>query len=224
MAFAGWCVLGPFSSIRRFIFSVGWLIAALFSHAYLMSLMFPASSPGERGFRLAGLLVVQWLAVQIAFWPLAISCHLRISRGALGVSDNRWGQYSIGELLILTALAAMVLGAGRIAIGVYGLEGIDGGRILAAVLHESWIVVTNSIIALLLINATLIRRHAVLATFAAIALVGVITHLEVPFAERLMGTVDATYLQSVATNILQSAWILGLLLTLRAGGYRMTAT
>ena len=88
-------------------------------------------------------------------------------------------------------------------------------------LHESWIVVANILIAYLLINAALVRTYALLTICAVVTVVAVITFFEVPVAQHLLGNVNATYLQSIAINLFQSVWLLGILLILRAGGYRL---
>ena len=171
---------------------------------------------------------VQWSLVQVPLWCLVWWNGLRIQH-ALAVAPTRSvpsGQFGIRQLMIFTAVVAVLLGVGRMLVIV-----VDWNRALpGVVVHEApifgFIVLVNTLYALPLALAVLMRRWNLLAWFIGAAMVAGATQVEVAVIERMIqGGPNAELPILLWTmNLCQSAWVVALLAILRVTGYRLATT
>jgi hypothetical protein len=219
---AGWCALGPLSLMSRLPLAFGWM------GALVVALGFNIAFDGPPGGGLMILvivgaaLIVQWLLVQLPIWPLVALYGLRIcSQGAAAAPNYlRDGQFGIRQLMILTITVALVLGIGRLALG--GLKADDFRGVASGVAIFAFLAISATLISIPLITAALLPRKTLLAIGAALGLVVLTTIVEIPLMRRV-GWSPTEYDTVVWMNVSLSAWILGTLLLLRAGGYRLAA-
>ena len=136
---AAWTALGPFRLIMRLPMSAAWIAAMVLLVAV-----------GESHMPLQGLLIVggaftgQWLLVQMPLWTLVRIYGLRIAHGGdLKASPAADQQFGIGQLMILTGIVAVVLGAGRLLLGGFTWES-DRGQGMEMVRSYCLIVVANA--------------------------------------------------------------------------------
>jgi len=86
-----------------------------------------------------------------------------------------------------------------------------------------FIAVSSALVSFPLMAAALLPRKTALAVCAAVALVGLATFFQVPLIQRILpgGSSPDDLAIFLLMNAFQSAWILGIVLLLRAGGYRL---
>jgi hypothetical protein len=90
---AAWTVFGPLPLVQRLPIALAWC-AALCLLALGVS--------GEAGLALASgvAIAIQWVTVQIVFWPVAAALSLRIDRpGEPDIDAGAYRQFRIGQLL-----------------------------------------------------------------------------------------------------------------------------
>jgi hypothetical protein len=115
---AAWCALGPYALIRRLPLSFTWLAAIVTSFGFAIG-----RSPHPNGFGVllvyGGAVVVQWLLVQSPIWLFVVRYRLRVAHrdDVVSITHRHDQQFGIRQVLILTTLVALVLGAGRFLLG-----------------------------------------------------------------------------------------------------------
>ena len=115
---ATWCALGPYALIRRLPLSVAWIAAIVL--AFGCNIAQESNSNGLAVLLVyGGAFVGQWLLMQLPIWLLVARYNLRIvSANDIALSrKNCEQQFGIRQVMILTALVAIVLGAGRFLLG-----------------------------------------------------------------------------------------------------------
>jgi hypothetical protein len=217
---AAWCALGPFRLVHRLPLAGAWL--AMIVIAFGCNQAFGAAAELIVLLVFGGGMLLQWLLVQGPLWLLAAIYGLHVVHrdDAALKTDRRHQQFGIRQLMILTALVAVVLGIGRWTLGGMSTDEFrddwqDGVLIL------SFLGICNSLIAFPLVAAALLPRWTVPAVVAALALVAVATALEVPLLEMISKGGESWILWLM--NGVQAAWILGVLLLLRLGRYRLSS-
>lgn len=214
---ATWSALGPLPLMARLPLALTWLAALVIA----VSLQGP---PGALAIAvvISGALVAQWLIVQSPLWLLVARYGLRIRPvecmdQAAAPAEQQFG---IRQLMILTAIVAVVLGIGRVALGGIQWGGFEPGKAIAAF---AFLALASALVAFPLVAAALLPRGVALACVAAIGLVALTTAFEEPLF-RLLSTGGSADLRLFAwMNASQCAWILGVLFLLRAAGYRLTS-
>jgi hypothetical protein len=220
---AAWCALGPFALVRRLPLAFAWIAAIVLSFGF--SIARESNSDGLPMLLVYGGAVLgQWLLVQIPLWLLVARHGLRIV-GASPKPANRQlldQQFGIRQIMILTALVAVVLGAGRILLG--GMKSNEPFGDWTKVLIFAFFAVSNAAIAFPLIAAALTRQNLTLRIAGAILLLAPITFFELMifnWLEPFASPNGEEYWILILINAIQTPWVLSVLLLLRAGGFRL---
>ena len=220
-----WCALGPYALIRRLPLSFAWVTAIAL--AFGCNLSWAKSSNGLVVFLVyAAAVMGQWLFVQAPLWLLAGRFGLRIvsCQENVEISKREEQQFGIREVMVLTFLVALLLGAGRFMLGGLKSDGAMGG--IKGALVFGFLALSNAIMAVPLIAGALAPRRALRAVGGALLIVALMTALELPLLALFWpgGKADwDDYLVFVFINAVQCAWILAVLLLARAGGFRLVA-
>jgi hypothetical protein len=218
---AAWTVLGPLALVIRVP------LALVLQAGVLVSVVSAGGTVRlDQAGLYGGLLLGQYLLVQIPLWGMTVSRRVR-----LGNLDDRAGsfrpsdqQFGIREVMVLTAGVAIVLGIGRFLVHsantvVFRAYWPESGLILLI----GFLVVCNTTISLPLLFAMLLQRHALVAGLIAMLATLVVTAIEVPAFELVRGGGNNDIsIVLWAMNLSQALWILAALLILRLGGYRLT--
>jgi hypothetical protein len=221
---AAWCALGPFPLIRRLPLSFLWLAAIVVSFGCNI-----AQQANSQGFQIlvvyGGSMLLQWLLVQFPIWIVVARYGLRVGLPdeADRVSDSHGNQFGIREIMVLTALVAVVLGMGRLMLG--GLQGEDDFSKWRDILIFVFLAAANAVISLPLLGSVLLPRRAIAATCGALVFAAFATALEMSLIQVLSsgkGSPDELVIFA-AINIFQAIWVLTVLSTLRIGGFNLWA-
>ncbi len=220
---AAWCALGPFALFRRLPFAFAWIAAIVLSFGCNIA---QESSPDGLSMLLVygGAALGQWLLIQIPLWLLVARYGLRIVDANYQPANRelRDQQFGIRQIMILTALVAVVLGAGRTLLGGMNSEQPFGHW--PSVSFFAFFAVSNAAIAFPLIAAALTSRNAPLKIAGASLLLAPITFCELmifDWLEPFGGPTVEEYWILVFINAVQAPWILSVLLLLRAAGFRL---
>jgi hypothetical protein len=220
---AAWSALGPYALIRRLPLSFAWIAAIVLSFGCNI-----AQGSNSNGLAVllvyAAALVGQWLLVQAPMWLLITRYGLRIVSAEHQPTTREQSdqQFGIRQIMILTALVAIVLGAGRFLLG--GLKADQSFRDWRGVLLFGLLALSNAAIAFPLIAATLRRRNPLPAILGALLLVALATVAELSVVSWLWPSGKPSahdYWIIALINAFQCPWILTVLLLLRAGGFRL---
>jgi hypothetical protein len=221
---AAWCALGPFPLIRRLPLSFLWLAAIVVSFGSNV-----AQQANSHGFQVlvvyGGGMLLQWLLVQFPIWIVVARYGLRVGLPdeASLVRDSRGNQFGIREIMVLTALVAVVLGLGRLMLG--GLQGKDDFSKWRDIVIFAFLAAANAVISLPLLGSILLPRRAITATCGALVFAAFATALEMSLLQLLnpgKGQPDE-HVVFAAINVFQAIWVLTVLSILRIGGFNLVA-
>jgi hypothetical protein len=218
---AAWCALGPYTLIRRLPMSAVWLSAILL--AFGCNVAREGESNGLLNFLLFGsMLLTQWLLIQAPIWLVVVWYGLRITDeletdSIFGTRDRQFGTR---EIMILTALVAIVLGTGRLLLGGLKADGSFGDWTVA--LLFGLMSLSNAAIALPLIAASIARRNWFRSLCLALLLSVFTTAIELSLFSQLT-SMGRGYWMFASANLVQCSWIVTVLLFLRAGGFRLVS-
>ena len=183
---AAFTALGPFPLIWRLPLSLAWLAASV----VVLTINFWISGPrGDFAIVVVFGCVAfgQWLLAQAPLWGLAVGYGLRVrhtSETSSGL-DRKDRQFGIRELLIVTAVVAVVLGIGRaLAILIAPHVTLEYEPFLIV----SFLAVAGIIMTLPLVLAAMLPRHAVLSSLMVLVLIGLGTLAELPLLSALHAT------------------------------------
>jgi hypothetical protein len=219
-----WCALGPLALAHRLPLSGAWLAALLISLGCNI-----AGSPSPEGLEVlliyGAVLVGQWLLVQAPMWFFVRRYGLRIAHQDDLPSDidERVHQFGIRQVMILTALVGIVLGLGRLLLGGLNASGSFGDW--RGILLFAFLAFANAVTALPIVALTMLRRSVLAAIGGALALIALMTVLELPVVAMLgPGPMNAReYSIFTLISSFECVWIVAVLLILRGGGYRLTS-
>jgi hypothetical protein len=219
-----WCALGPLPLTQRLPLAVLWL--ATVSMAFGLNLAREAVLNGLIMFAMfGGILLLQWVLVQIPLWLLTARLKLRIIHESEALAEiyQAGQQFGIRHVLILTTLVAMVLGLGRLVLGRHNQEGGPGPPPAGVVIALTALPIFNAIYALTVTGASVLEKGRNLGVVLAIIAVGLLSLLEVTVLD--LATTKSSnwheHLMFVSFNLVQAMWIAVVLWLLRAGGYRL---
>jgi hypothetical protein len=216
---AAFTALGSGALIRRLPVCLAWLFCLAFAMA-INSLLYSQPNPAIILFATFG----QWLLAQAPLWILAWrrGLGIRLGEDRVGRSAGQL-QFGIRQLMILTAIVAVLLGAGRaLAPAIKSI--VDGGS-----WHEApafaFVVATNVVLTLPLALGILLPQRAGLACVLGLAFLGLATWCELSLLWVFLPGTGAPDPDVVgmfwAMNLLQAAWVLVPLGVLRLVGYRL---
>jgi hypothetical protein len=211
---AAWTAFGPLSLVLRLPLALAIQAGLLLVVLFTMGVGFDLGIIGSLG----GLVLGQWLLSQLPLWALVWRrrVSLRAVDAAAG-SELPDHQFGIRQLLILTAIVAVMLGAGRLLVLSLQLQVTPMGRGQVAVLIL--VGFCNTILTLPLIVAALSPQRAILGCCLAIGLVALVTLCEIPAFTYL--SPGSGQLVFWIMNFGQAFWVLLATGILRAGGYRL---
>jgi hypothetical protein len=216
---SAWTALGPLPLAQRLPLSLGWNAALVIA----FSINPAANGPGGK---LALFLIVaasiaaQWLIIQIPLWGLAIAYGLRLRHEEDPPEAQTRRQFGIRQLMIVTAIVAVLLGVGRavfLASLPYLREAAFDGAAVFGVLMVAGIIMTLP----LLLAALLPGHNAWAASAVVLALIAAGTWYELPLLQLVPtgpgGGPNEWHLAFI--NAFQAAWVLGIAGVMRWLGY-----
>lgn len=213
---AVWTAFGPAPLVWRLPLSLIWMTMLAATLAINGRLTGTAVFLGAC---LAGL----WLLLQLPLWGLVIGfgIHLRHVDEAEWQRDPRQPQFSIGELLILTALVGVVFGIGRAMMtNMHERFVLVGGLCEIPFLLTAVATITLSLPLLL---AALIRRMTLLVVLAAVVLMGMATVCEQLLVQGRLSGLASTPSVYVGIYPFAAATILTIAVVARLNGYYLVS-
>jgi hypothetical protein len=214
---SAWTALGPLPLLWRLPLSLGWVSAL--SILFVVNTTIHGNGPDAQfGLILAICLAGQWLLVQCPLWVLVVLYGIRLRHVSDPPETIRDRQFGIRQVMILTAIVAVVLGACRwaAAASAQAFSNTDWNEvIILAFLAAAGIAMT-----LPLLVAALLPRYWWLAIAVVLALIACGTWYELPLMQIAGGRgggPDIWHL--VFINGFQSAWILAVVALVRLCGY-----
>jgi hypothetical protein len=221
---ATWCALGPLPLAQRLPLSALWLTVV--SMALGLNLARESASNGLVALAMfGGILLLEWVLVQIPLWVLTTRRGLRIVHASATMAEGRQSeqQFGIRHVLILTTLVAIVLSFGRFALGGLKQEGTPPPASIVVVF--SFLAIFNAIYTLTVAGASFLETWRYVGAGLAIVAVGLMSLLEVPLLDLAARQASSRheYVMFTSFNLVQATWIAVVLLLLRAGGYRLVS-
>lgn len=203
---AAWTALGPGPLRWRLPLALAWCILLIVALAAGLN-----GPPAEIVVTLAACVAGQWLALQAPLWFLSASYGLQIHyRGMETETSIRPLQFGTRQLMIVTAILAVLLGVGRALVTT-----IDASSEVFAFI---FLAVAGILMSLPLLLACLLPRWAVRSVLILLALIAAATWGEYPLLQELGGD-GPEFWHFMWINFFQSAWIVFVITLLRAFGY-----
>jgi hypothetical protein len=214
---AAWFPLGPLSFRWRAILTAGLLAGIIV--AVGISISGAMEGVAVVILLVGGMLFVQWVLTQLPFWSLVAFYHVQVCRPPNAVEVNHpMREFGIRQVMILTAGCAAVLGMFWLLFPMRSWQisqvGLDG------LLVVGFVAAVDSLIMFPLTISVLLERKASLATAMAIGFAALVAASEMPVMGSLPYALSETGMLWWI-NVVRCAWVLGILLILRAGGYRL---
>jgi len=222
---AAWTALGPLPWYVRLVLAPLWLAILWGCLALNIGVN---GGPGQVLLLFAACLLGQWILVQLPLWGLALGYGLHLQRRSDTVAGKPLGgvprqlQFGIRQLLILTAIVAVVLGALRALVLVIIARIDDKGMGEGAIFI--FLAVAAVVMTLPLVMAALLPRLALPATLVILTLIGLATYWELPLLSLLPKTAGPDTWHFIFINAITSAWILAIIGAMRLGGYGLATT
>jgi hypothetical protein len=219
---AAWTALGPLPLVWRLPLSLGWLAALIAALAVNMSV----HGPGDDAEILAifGCVILgQWAVAQTPMWGLSIGygVRLRYTSDADAATDRNERQFGIRQVMVVTAIVAIVLGIGRVLIPALVKPDVFAAGPLIII---AFLAGTGIVMMLPLLLAALLPRLAVPTSLLMLILIGLGTAAELPLLTAINrvpgGGPNSWHFYGI--NGFQAAWVLALAGSMRLGGYRLS--
>lgn len=213
---AAWTALGPGPLLWRLPLSLGWV--ATLAIAFMVNLALNNhGGDSEVVLLMAACMGGQWLLVQLPLWGLAVFYGVRLRHRSDPERTARDHQFGIRQLMILTAIVAVVLGACRWLVAAT-FNQFEGAA------HEApvfiFLAVAGIAMTLPLMMAALLPRYAWLATLLALVLIVIGTWYELPLVTMVYGRGGGPNIWHLTfINAFQAAWVLAIVGSLRLCGY-----
>jgi hypothetical protein len=213
---AAWSALGPGPLLVRFALSLVWVAVLVIVVAFNIGLH---GGPSEVPFILGVCLFGQWLLVQLLLWPLVVFYGLRLrpQEEFSGAPDRRDLQFGIRQLMIITAIVAVVLGVGRMVVINFGNRFSLGGEAADFV----FLAVAAVVLSLPMLLAALLPRRARPAVVVTILVMAVATFLELPLLRAWQAHPGPEVWHFLWINLFTAAWVLAVAGIARLTGYRI---
>lgn len=209
---AAWCAFGPGHLIWRIPLSLMWIILVVFGIGVNIGLHGgPESAVTVVGVCLVG----QYVALQFPLWLLAFGFRIQlrhISEANSGVAKQL--QFGISHLLIVTAIAAGLMGAGRLALATMP----RGGEYPVFI----FLVVAAVIQSVPLLLSALMRRYAIPAALAIAVFIAIATVWEVSLLQSLKLGPGPDMRHLIAINLFTCLFTLIVAITVRLNGFSLT--
>ena len=214
---SAWTALGPAPLLWRLPLSLGWIAALVI--AFLINIGVNNHGPDAGvAFIMGACLIGQWLLVQVPLWGLAVGYGVRLRHQSDPPKSTRERQFGIRQLMILTAIVAVVLGVSRaiVAEAISHFSQDDSERMAVFV----FLAAAGIVMSLPLLLAVLLPRRALLATLIVLGLIAIGTWYELPLVMQVYtGPGGPNIWHLTFINAFQSVWILAVVGLLRLCGY-----
>lgn len=216
MLAAAWTAFGPGRLLIRLPLSLAWGALMGLSIDLPLSLV---EGPRQFGYFLL-LTSALWLVAQVPFWGVANFFHLKLHHQGTtpSASDERSGQFGIRELMVFTALVAVLLGLGRWLLqSVPNLFSADDELKFWGFLFVSQIAISVP-----LICATLLPRRVFAGILVSLLLIAGFTAVQSPLATQIMGgSPNDEFSLFIGTNFASIFWVFVFAPVIRFSGYHL---
>jgi len=217
---AAWLALGPFSFPLRLVWAPTAATLCLFISAIALAL---ARADGKS---IAGIFVAggaQFLLLQAPYWLLRWSNGLRVMHASqfdeLALPERF--QFRLWQMLLVTTVAAIVLGIGRGLVSLLTVSGFRARDLAEMVVFLTLFVGFNLLLAWPMIWAVLSPGRAGWKIAVALALVAATTAVEYPVVASLLGNGGAPWWCFILLNGPQIFCLAAHLVATRICGYRL---
>jgi hypothetical protein len=213
---AAWTALGPAPLLWRLPLSLGWIAALVI--AFMMNMGINGHGNVEVALIMGGCLAGQWLLVQAPAWGLAVGYGLRLRHRTDPPESIRERQFGIRQLMILTAIVAVVLGVARVVVAeaISHLGEHDSGQVAVFV----FLAAAGIIMTVPLLLAVLLPRLAWLATLAVLLLIAIGTWYELPLVTMVYSSGGGPNIWHLTfINAFQAVWVVAIAGLVRLFGY-----
>jgi hypothetical protein len=214
-----WTALGPLSLGLRLPLSGAWLMVLVLGLGTNLALHNPGGDPLGVVAVIGGCLAGIWMLVllplgSLAFWHGMRLRHRSEPCRALQPRDRQFG---IRQVMIVTAVVGVLLGAGRaIVVWLMSHENIGSGEPLIFV----FLAVAGVVMMVPLLLAALLPRLALPASLVVLVLIGQATSWEASLFQLIpQARGGPDYWHLLLINAFTAAWVLGAIAVLRLGGY-----
>lgn len=229
-AAATWSALGPFRLVVRLPCALCWtLMTGLLLMYHIITSSGGSSHATMEAVVLAAAFLVLWLVVQTPLWIARAIYRFRIDLPLESASADALPEHQFGirQLLIVTAIIAAALGAGRLLV-----LGIDSRMNQTRIEGPDWellvvlglFLVSNSLVAFMVVTGALLPQRWRLGVGIGIAVAAAISLVESAVLMLFPGGPPGFWhmLAFIGTmNGSQFGWLLVSLLLLRAAGYKL---
>jgi hypothetical protein len=216
---AAWTVLGPLALVWRLPLALAWIAALIVALAINIGIN---GAPDEIILIMSGCVLAQWLLTQLPLWALAVFYDVRVRHQSESdqAGDLSHLQFGIRQLMILTAIVAVVLGIGRLLVANFASLFQFPGRETPIFV---FLAIAGVLMSLPLLVAALLPRLALPATVAMLLFIALATAWELPLLSTLIGTPGGgpDMWHFIWINAFQAFWVLLVTGTLRLTGYRL---
>jgi hypothetical protein len=218
---AAWAAFGPGRWYARVPLGLLWITLLVGAMAINMSLY--SAGPDKIALLLFVCLLGQWLLVQLPLWILTLIYGLRmVHRSDLleGQEDDTLSlpQFGIRQLMILTAIVAVVLGLMR-ALILVAADTLPQGDAAAFI----FLAVAAIVMTLPLVVAATLPRWWHVATVVVLALIALVTYSEFGLGQVAgLGGNGPDHWHYVWINTFTALWVLLPVSITRLTGYRLT--
>lgn len=214
---AAWSVLGPARLVWRVPLSLVWVLLLPVAIAVNIAIN---GGPREAPLLLGACLLGQWLLLQFPLWGLRFAFQLQLQHEdeVQGEFDPREWQFGIRQLLIVTTIAGVVFGIGRVIVANLPAQFslIRGEGPIFLFLAAAAIVLT-----LPLLLAGLLKRNTLLGVTLVLGFLLVGNLLEWPLLKYVHSGPGPKLHDLFAINAFSAALILAVVMTVRLSGYRL---
>ena len=220
-----WAGFGPWPWLWRLALAPLWLFALWIGLIFNIAVH---GGPGDGWFPLlmAGCMVGQWILVLLPFAGFSLTYSMRLTHRSDApdldyVGNPRQLQFGIRQLMILTAIVAVVLGGLRwlvlTLVANLGERGMGDAPIFI------FLAVAAVTMTVPLVVALLLPRWWIAATAAVLALIALVTYWEYPLMSMLPRAAGPDTWHFVFINAFTTGWIVVVLGAMRLLGYDLTA-
>ncbi len=220
------CALGQASFLLRFPLAL--LAACLVAGATFLNLALGSHMSTQDLWIISGSELAIITLVQLPMWLLRWRWRLTIARRSDAPLDGEPTagytelQFGIRELMALTFIAALVCSLGRWIVYLFPQLPQDEGMNRELVVILVSLVISNSLVALIVITGALLPQRSELGTVLGVVASAIVTVIELTI---LSSTIDppnsGIWLVFLSINLQQYAWLMMSLPLLRAGGYQL---
>ena len=211
---AAWNAFGPGPLVWRLPLSLLWVLMLAVAIGINVALN---GGPEEGALIVGACLFAQWTLLQFPLWGLSLGYGLRLRHIHDEAANPREHQFRIRQLLIVTTIAAVIFGVGRVIVGQLGERfSIRGEAPIFIFLGVSAIVLS-----LPLLLAALMRSYWAPAVVGALVLIGLATAWEVPLLRMVHGGPGPKVEDFVSINAFTVVVMLAVLSIVRLNGYSL---